>query len=208
MGGIFNPVNLNAYQYVFNNPVVLVDPDGNAPNQDGTTNPSHLLDEVKKYEAQGLSNEQILTSIARSHVGNKNRYFFTARYGWVDIRHFATAALYSKKYSRFISEFLGFGNEVKQWLHEWGNDYRSGFSHEDMKSNAAGAQFGSKLKKNENMSKVLSEWLDFSGAKEHFHPDAERWRLPVNDPALRGGKNNNSNVIDRGRTGSGEHPNR
>ncbi len=29
MGGVFNPVNLNAYQYAGNNPVVLVDPDGN-----------------------------------------------------------------------------------------------------------------------------------------------------------------------------------
>ena len=41
-----------------------------------------------------------------------------------------------------VTESLGLANEAVQWATEWGDDYRSGFSPEDMPSNSAGADFG------------------------------------------------------------------
>lgn len=39
-------------------------------------------------------------------------------------------------------DVAGFGLELSQWLTEWGSDYRSGFSPEDIPSNTAGSNFG------------------------------------------------------------------
>jgi len=48
-GGVFNPVNLNLYHYAGQNPIVLIDPDGNATLQFGI---SFSLNAVKGYTAE------------------------------------------------------------------------------------------------------------------------------------------------------------
>ena len=78
----------------------------------------------------------------RTHGGNDQRYIYTDRYGWIDLRHFGAAGSLAQGWGSVVTEWLGFGNEVLQWATEWGDDYRSGFSPADIPSNAAGAEFG------------------------------------------------------------------
>ncbi|WP_230658827.1 hypothetical protein [Psychrobacter sp. I-STPA10] len=57
MGGVYNPPNLNLYAYTHNNPVNLVDPDGNSrrpPNRIGNSPSSNSI--VHSARVQGIQN--------------------------------------------------------------------------------------------------------------------------------------------------------
>lgn len=89
------------------------------------------------------------------------RYFETQKYGWIDIKHFCTAANLAVTWTAPVVNVLGFLNEVGQWLTEWGTDYRSGFSAEDIPSNSAGSHFGGAvLKDSPALSEQLSAYLN------------------------------------------------
>lgn len=92
-----------------------------------------------------------------------------------------------------LTEALGFGNEVVQWATEWGDDYRSGFSPEDVPSNAAGAEFGDDYIGNgQSLSDSLSQWGSDNGSLSQSDPSAGRNNLPATDPAVRGGEDRGS----------------
>jgi hypothetical protein len=169
-----------------------------APNQEGTTDPSYLIDFVERLEDNGESSLAILDAMSEEHATNSNRYFFTDTYGWVDIRHFAAAAGYAASTGSVVAEALGFGNEAAQWLTEWEDDYRSGFSPEDIPSNAAGAEFGDDyLSEEERVSASLQQWMADHGARGQNHPLAGRAALPATDPAVRGGGARGSSNVSR-----------
>jgi hypothetical protein len=131
--------HFNAYDYAYNNPYTLVDEDGLAPNKAGVANASY----IQMFLSHGS-----LADLSNKHSGNKNRYFYTKTYGWVDVRHFGKTADLVKTdgYSPTLVKVAGVINEALQWLQEWGDDYRSGFSPEDIPSNSAGAAFGEFLR--------------------------------------------------------------
>ena len=185
----FGGGDTNVSRYVGNSPTCNADAMGLAPNKAGTTNPSHVVNQARTLESQGLSRTAILERSRDQHTGNVNRYFYTDKYGWVDIRHFGEAANYANSHGSVITESLGFANEVAQWLTEWGDDYRSGFSPEDIPSNAAGAGFGDDyLSDNESLSDSLERWMKDNGARDQNDPKAGRDKLPATDPSERGGK--------------------
>lgn len=98
--------NFNRYWYANNNPYGFTDPDGRAPNKAGTTDPSHVYFAFKRGS---------LSDVTNAHGGNSNRYFYTATFGWVDIRHFSRAAqLVQDGTPGEVVRVLGVGNEVKQ----------------------------------------------------------------------------------------------
>ncbi len=193
LGGVFNSANLALYGYSHLNPLIYTDPDGRAPNQAGVTDPSVILAQIQTLEQGGLTRAQILSRVSETHGTNKDRYFYTERYGWVDVRHFAKAAeLTSEGASPTVVEAKGFALEVVQWLTEWGNDYRSGFSPEDIPSNAAGARFGANLNAKESLSAQFQNWLKAIGGRNANDPIANKPGLPLTDPSDRGGKNRGS----------------
>jgi len=190
-----NPMMFNRYAYANNNPYKYVDPDGMAPNQAGVTTIATLKAEVRNYEASGLKGAAVMSALSANHGGNANRYLFTDKHGWVDLRHFGAAAEMASSIGSVATETLGLANEVVQFSTEWGDDYRSGFSPEDISSNAAGAAFGDDyMNGNTSVSDSLGKWLG-AGARNPSDPAAGLSSLPATDPAVNGGAARGSSNI-------------
>jgi RHS repeat-associated protein len=182
----------NFYRYATNSPAGKNEPLGLDPNQCGDTDVS----KIKSIVTQASGMEQLA-----ANTGNSDRYFYTEVYGWVDVRHFATAAIRVRDGSdAATTAILGFGLEVYQWLTEWGSDYRSGFSAEDLPSNDAGISFGYFLRAAQpgtSIQDTFALWSDYH-AKGHAKDDGvtNYGALPRFDPALpaNGCKNAQSNA--------------
>jgi len=119
------------------------------PNQKQAGTAEKYLVIVRSVEASnpGTDPRATLEAVKRLIQGeygwiDKFRYFETRQYGWIDIVHFTTAANMAASIGEVLVDVLGFGLEVVQWINEWGSDYRSGFSPEDIPSNSAGSNFG------------------------------------------------------------------
>jgi hypothetical protein len=216
----FEGQDINFYRYVQNNPINLVDPSGLAPNKKGATQPHHVVDMVKTYfnefaNADGKvcftywsdrSFAKLLNALSDKHGGNENRYFYTDKYGWVDIRHFFAAAAGASTYGRNKVVVGGFLIEIGQYLSEGKNSYKSGFSPEDLPSNSAGADFGTwfyasgnrrfgscKCVSQDELVERLEQWLRDAGARNKEDPAAGFGNLPTEDPSSPPGTNRGSN---------------
>ena len=156
---------MNLYRFIGNNSINGVDFYGLAPNQEGTCNAQHVEDFLRENPNLG--------DLSSEHDENTDRYFYTDKYGWVDIRHFGRAAeLIQEGWPKMIVDGLGFSTEVVQWLQEWGDDYRSGFSPEDIPSNSAGANFGQSIGPGENVADAFNRWARKNGARDQNDPRA------------------------------------
>jgi hypothetical protein len=170
-----------------------------APNQAGTTDPEEAVGWVASHEA-GVSASAVLTALSDDRGENIRRYFYTDTYGWVDLRHFGAAASWACSLGSVATEGMGLANEGMQWITEWGDDYRSGFSPEDTPSNAAGASFGDDYvgsREGESTSAALRRWMADHGARAASDPAAGRAALPATDPAERGGAARGSSNASR-----------
>jgi hypothetical protein len=201
----FNPLNdkwlsrdtiaekggINLYGFVGNDAVNKWDYLGFAPNQEQTTDPTKVLADVKasveKYTSDGVCNIDKVLDNLRDISSDNKRYLYSRKYGWIDLRHFFEAANYSEDIGSVVTEILGFGNEIFQWLGEWEDDYRSGFSYEDLPSNHAGAEFGDDYSCTcSSLEKDLNTYFDSIGVLSDNDPDAKKKMLPSTDPSLKG----------------------
>lgn len=158
---------------------------GLAPNQRGATNPDH----VRNF----LNGNPDLSALRDAHGDNNNRYFYTERYGWTDIRHFAESSnMVNSGWYGEVVRFLGFGNEIVQWCSEWQDDYRSGFSPEDLPSNDAGINFARSLNPGDNLGDAFGRWAGVNGARDANDPTSGFNQLPLDDPSASGGQGRGS----------------
>lgn len=182
--------SLSLYNYVNEQPIRYVDPLGLEPNKEGAKkNCANLIVVIKRLENQGMTKDQILKHLEDQHGTNFERYFYTDKYGWVDVRHFMAASRTANDVGSVATELLGFGVELKQWCQEGEHDYQSGFASEDLSSNEAGAEFGDDyINGDEKLSDSLIRWCNDAGARDYLDSHTGYWTLPDKDPAVRGPK--------------------
>ncbi len=193
MGSTASPMTLNRYSYVLNNPYKYTDPTGKAPNQAGATDWHHVA---------GALQSGSLSQLSASHGTNASRYFFTEKFGWVDIRHFGAAAsqVADKGMPGPVVKAMGYGVEVQQWMNEGPNDYQSAFSPEDIPSNSAGVDFAQSIGKGESPAEAFPRWVLGVGGKELS--ESGREKLPATDPSMR-----NRNSAGKAKEWSSGNPN-
>jgi RHS repeat-associated protein len=179
----------NLYLYSENSAVNEADPLGLEPTQSEAFDPQKLVNYIRQLEKQGMNAEQIFAKIEEDDgvvPTCGGRYFYTDKWGWVDLRHLAASASwgYWARDSDF-PQFLGFGLEVHQMLHFWDND--SWFSYEDMPSNAAGGNFGKWAFYNYyrsdgpyhgDLAGFLEKWLKYAHARPPGDPATGCSNLP------------------------------
>jgi len=190
---------INLCVFNLNAPTKYADSFGLAPNQAGACNSGHVGD--------FLGRDANLEHLRDSHADNQNRYFYTDQYGWVDIRHFAEAARRVREGEPgWWTRTLGFGNEVAQWLSEWGDDYRSGFSPEDLPSNNAGIDFAQSISPLDmSLADSFTRWANANGARSRDDSRAGFSTLPPTDPSQRGGAGRGSSNMTSSRPNQGNN---
>ena len=146
-----------------------------------------------------LADDPSLAHLRDAHISGDFRYFYTDKYGCVDIRHLAASALLAQQTTPFVAKALGFINECKQWLFEWGDAYRSGFSPEDIPSNSAGADFYSRYLRGDgvDVAQAFANWCKDVGARSAHDPASGRSNLPLTDPSEHGGAGGASNMSSK-----------
>ncbi len=99
------------------------------------------------------------------------------------------------EYGNLPAQAGGFANECFQWSVEW--DWlgsRNGFSEEDLRSNAAGADFGDYILLYRRrwtqirlpLASILGKWLRENGVRDLADPITGYNDLPIKDPRCRG----------------------
>jgi hypothetical protein len=167
----------------------ISDGKGNQTSVDnaGTPNLPHVvLDSV--YNAQGERTSLAMPRATRL-IGSIHRALRLTR---------RARQTWAMGWGSVVAEGLGVGNEIVQWLTEWGDDYRSGFSPEDLPSNAAGGAFGDDyVTENGSLADAIRQWLSDSCALPRSDPDSGWENLPPTDPSVGGGAGRGSNPSRR-----------
>ncbi len=88
-------------------------------------------------------------------------------------------------------DYAGRGYELLQYLSEWGEDYRSGFSPEDITSNSAGIDFGQFAKAllddcgSVALGDAYDAWARRAGVPSYLPGIDDLTALPLLDPSIR-----------------------
>ena len=137
------PQSWNRYAYVRNNPANSVDPDGREPTRAQAGTLAQFVQVVQKIEAENphATPREVLQKAAAYiswHADDNGnvRYIYTTGGGWIDQKHFFSAANSAVSRGEVRTNLLGIGLELSQI------GTSSFFSYEDVGSNQAGADFG------------------------------------------------------------------
>ena len=169
---------VNWYVYTYNNPLKYTDPNGEEPVQDQAGTVAGFVDDFNKANPGPVKLSNFAPSVMNQEgskptgvIPESNRYIYTNKYGWIDMKHFLAAAGTASFYvgdfpnyerqgqAEIYANALGYALELDQFL---AGD-PSGFSYEDLPSNAAGAKFGAygyDPNSEVTLGEQIREWLN------------------------------------------------
>ena len=179
------------YNFVMNNPVMLVDPDGREPTLARTTGVSALMSDLRSAGVNSLSGliahyggMHLATSASMvSGEANLNgRYLYSPSAGWLDMKHFAAAAKATDKWYATGNMVLREGEKTERQQELNGSN--SAWSYEDLPSNMYGVEFEEYLENNNGeFLDVLESYLVEKGFVDNplkIAPNASQ--MPSTDP--------------------------
>ncbi len=141
------------YVYVTNAPTSHRDPTGRIVERNRVATLQGLADELNNLHSrlalrdwekhgEGFPTWGIFLPLSENIQASgtsKNRYLYTAKGGWVDLKHLSAAAAYTYLHGRTLTLALGLSTEKAQ--SQGIEAYSSGFGFEDLPSNKIGADF-------------------------------------------------------------------
>ena len=196
---------VNWYAYTYNNPLKYTDPNGQEPVLDQVGTVDEFVDDFNKANPGPVKLSKFAPSLRGKEastptgvIPESNRYIYTEKYGWIDMRHFLAAAGTASSYmggpwydnpileqvgAYIYATSLGYALELDQSKSDIPGERRSAFSYEDLPSNAAGAAFGaygydpnSKVP----LGEQIREWLKKEAAPVDNPREAPNYRqLPA-----------------------------
>ena len=159
---------MNVVQYVGGSPISLTDPLGLTPNKKDAISLKKLLALIETVEAAnpGASPCEVLRQVSNEPWGWS--YLHTTNAGWIDLPHFFESAY--QTYANYGDDYdvllAGLVVEVLQWLVGQSPPFffvpgfgSSGFSYEDLTSNALGAAFGRQVNCTTPLSKQVASFF-------------------------------------------------
>jgi RHS repeat-associated protein len=183
---IYDPQSLNRYSYVKNNPLKYTDPSGHEPvlgqlgsaidiaiemiksnnNPDAAKETDSLARMRVHFSGETkFNNRKDTNTPLRVESQGPSRFVYTNERGWIDMRHFFTAAEYTRDYGGFLTSRILYVGELDQLK----RGSVSAFSYEDMASNQAGIdfwnQYGDQISNGEiTLERAVYEFLINQGA--------------------------------------------
>jgi len=168
-------LHVTPYNYGLNNPIGIVDPNGNDPRRDQLASIEQVVQVLE--DNVGKTYWELGSVFSNSNV----RYIYTEKQGFIDLQHFFSAAEISSKYGVDVALKLGEGVESAQSIE--GNE--SAWDPEDLPSNKVGAIFGSEIWGNTN-SLNIEMFQQFILDQNPFDPadpriSADKLYIPRNE---------------------------
>lgn len=178
----YNPQYLNRYSYVLNNPYKYIDPNGNEVTRSQLGSYEIFYNDIVKFENfqsgnnPGQTASQTLSCISNfgglfhsdirynennAFLYNSNaRYLQTSKGDYIDNLHFMQSAAKTKEVGSGMADAMGQLMEFFQYV----GGHPSGYSKEDLPSNALGREFAIGLDDKSSLSQQYKKFMEEKGA--------------------------------------------
>ena len=143
-------LSISPYIYSLSNPIINIDPNGKDPYRNQLGSMKEVLNIISSNP--GKSYSQLSDVFANS----SQRFIYTEKGGFIDLRHFFAASSYSKDIGVKPTLVLGEYNEKFQEF----TFNPSAHNPEDRPSNKLGAEFGNANKNESNVLQSFAEYLN------------------------------------------------